>query len=303
MKENQEVKIEVKEEIREMEIEEENHEMKKLEERICEEVRKYPHLYDSRSPHHKDSKYSSNAWREIARNVGLDTAEAVRRWKNARDKFVRQRRDMRAKKNGKRVPAFYLFMSWLEPFVNHRQTTSFPSETQTTQDTDHSSDPSCDLSSDTTPEPSSEPPSPACNLDSLYASQPSTPVPVSSTCVRAAANSSASAAPCNSSTSRPPASPDPSVRPAPKRATASQTKRKRTRTDDLDIQAHLEQLAESRQMLHRSLQQDDCSSFGIFMADLLRKVPVDSRDIVTRNTINYMYDQMDRVRAAAQTLN
>ncbi|KAM4569685.1 uncharacterized protein PAE49_009053 [Odontesthes bonariensis] len=243
-------------------------EMDQLEERICEEVRKYPHLYDFRSPHHKDSAYSSSSWREIATNVGLDTAETVRKWKNARDKFVRQRRDMRAKKSGKRVPAFYISMSWLEPFVKHRQTTlNIPSETQTTQDTD----PSCDLSTDA----SSDPPSPARTLESLYVSQPSTSsaVRVSSTCARPAANCSTSPAPC-------------------KREPASQTKRKRT--DDQDIHAHLEQLSESRLMLQRSLQQDDCSSFGMFMADMLRKVPVDSRDIVTRNAINHMYDQVER---------
>ena len=56
-------------------------------ERVIEKMRKYPHLYDSRSPHYKDSTYSSNSWREIAMNVGLDTAETVRKWKNARDKF------------------------------------------------------------------------------------------------------------------------------------------------------------------------------------------------------------------------
>ena len=54
---------------------------------VIEEMRKYPHLYDSRSPHYKDSTYSSDSWREIAMNVGLDTAETVRKWKNARDKF------------------------------------------------------------------------------------------------------------------------------------------------------------------------------------------------------------------------
>ncbi|XP_038128946.1 transcription factor Adf-1-like [Cyprinodon tularosa] len=222
-----------------------------LEELICEEVRKHPHLYDSRSIHYKDSRYSRNSWREIAMNVGVDSAEAVRKWKNARDKFVRQRRDMRAKKRGdpggKKVPAFYITMSWLEPFVKHRKTTSnFPSETQMTQDPD----PTCGLSSDTTAELSSNPPSPTRTLESLCASQT-----------------------------------------------------KHQHTDEQGVQARLEQLTERRQMLQQGLQQDDCSSFGVFIADLLRKVPVDSRDIVTRSVINHMYDQMDRVRAAAQTPN
>ena len=102
--------------------------MDQLEERVCEEVRKYPHLYDPRNPHHKDTTYSSNSWREISMNVGLDTAETVRKWKNARDKFVRQRRDLKSKKSGdpggKRIPAFQIFMSWLDPFIKHRQTSS-----------------------------------------------------------------------------------------------------------------------------------------------------------------------------------
>ncbi|KAG5269777.1 hypothetical protein AALO_G00206000 [Alosa alosa] len=96
--------------------------MHDIEERLVEEIRKYEHLYDSSSPDYKDSQMVADAWCEISEIVGLSVTECTKRWKNLRDKYVRLRK--RHATNGdigrKKVPAFYLCLSWLAPYVKHR---------------------------------------------------------------------------------------------------------------------------------------------------------------------------------------
>ncbi|XP_055076355.2 uncharacterized protein [Misgurnus anguillicaudatus] len=102
--------------------------MDQVEERLAEEVRKYVHLYDTTSSHYKDAQMASNSWREIVENMGLEKTECLKRWKNMRDKFVRLRKKLGSARSGdpggKKVPALYIFLSWLEPHVKHRQTES-----------------------------------------------------------------------------------------------------------------------------------------------------------------------------------
>lgn len=80
------------------------------------EVWKYDH--NSSSKHYKDCQMAKNSWREISRNIGLDVAEYRKRWKNLRDKYARHRKKLGSRSGdpgGKKVPAFYVFMSWLAP--------------------------------------------------------------------------------------------------------------------------------------------------------------------------------------------
>ena len=43
--------------------------MNGFEERVAEEVRRYPHIYNSNMNTHRDSGMLLNSWQEIARNV------------------------------------------------------------------------------------------------------------------------------------------------------------------------------------------------------------------------------------------
>lgn len=97
--------------------------MEEIEERLTEEVRKHVHLYDALSPHYKDSQMASVSWKEISKSIGIDVAECTKRWKTLRDKFVRHHKKMEAKSGkpgAKRLPAFYLLLSWLAPHIKHR---------------------------------------------------------------------------------------------------------------------------------------------------------------------------------------
>ena len=45
------------------------HKMNEFEERVAEEVRRYPHSYNSNLDTHRDSGMQLNSWREIAQSV------------------------------------------------------------------------------------------------------------------------------------------------------------------------------------------------------------------------------------------
>ncbi|XP_039616255.1 transcription factor Adf-1-like isoform X1 [Polypterus senegalus] len=99
--------------------------MEQTEERLAEEVRKYAHLYDSSSQYYKDYQMVANSWCEIAANIGLDVGECLKKWKNVRDKYVRLRKKICNRRNGdpggQKLPAFYVFLSWLAPHVKHKE--------------------------------------------------------------------------------------------------------------------------------------------------------------------------------------
>ncbi|CAN9503337.1 unnamed protein product [Ophioblennius macclurei] len=232
--------------------------MEQIEERLIAEVRKYEHLYDSSCKDYKDSKISYNTWREIARDVGMDATECMKRWKNLRDKYVRRRRKM-ACRNGdpddRRAPAFYAHLSWLEPHVKHREESKLKSKKKS----------SCrsldlDLQSPST----SEPPSPSTPTPSTLSlsTQPMSP------------SSTAPCVPAQSHMSR-----------------LSSRKRKRMDEDDM-LRRQMTQLEERRLELQQKLmpESDECSRFGQTVGDMLRRVPEGKRADVMYTVFTTLYE-------------
>lgn len=99
-----------------------------VEERLAEEVRRYPNLYDSSSKHYKDNKLATSSWKEISERTGLRSAEeAAKKWKNLRDKYVRLQRKMvpaSGRAGSKKTPALVIILSWLAPHIRHRDIAS-----------------------------------------------------------------------------------------------------------------------------------------------------------------------------------
>ena len=98
-----------------------------IEERIAEEVRKYPHLYNKSLKDYKDAQMTANSWRAISAAVDMDTKDCVTRWRRLRDKFARAKRTYKSRRGdagGQKMPAILTFLSWLDPFVKHRETSS-----------------------------------------------------------------------------------------------------------------------------------------------------------------------------------
>lgn len=101
--------------------------MNTLECRIAKLVQMYPHLYDHSRRGFKDSENAFNSWKEIAMMLGVDDPELCKAmWRNIRDKFTKAMKRMKGKSGDEaastKVPRLFLEMSWLKPFVQHRQT-------------------------------------------------------------------------------------------------------------------------------------------------------------------------------------
>ncbi|XP_031429912.1 uncharacterized protein LOC116221899 isoform X2 [Clupea harengus] len=96
--------------------------MNQIEERLAEEVRKHEHLYNPYRTD-KDPQTAYNSWKVISASVGLEVLDCSTLWRKMRDRFVRQNKAMTGSGDSK-ATAFYIFLSWLEPHIRHRETSS-----------------------------------------------------------------------------------------------------------------------------------------------------------------------------------
>ena len=63
--------------------------MDAFEELLCDEVRRYPHLYNPSLQYYKDAQMTTNSWGEIARTLGKEEKVCRAKWKYLRDRFVK----------------------------------------------------------------------------------------------------------------------------------------------------------------------------------------------------------------------
>ncbi|XP_042262774.1 uncharacterized protein LOC121894316 [Thunnus maccoyii] len=111
-----------------------------FEERLCEEVRRYPHLYNSSFKQHKDSQMCNTSWREIAQSLGKEEAMCRQKWKYLKIQFVKAKKKLKGRSGAAggsvSVPPIVSLLNWLSIFVKHRDTDSnFPIEADEGGDT------------------------------------------------------------------------------------------------------------------------------------------------------------------------
>lgn len=92
-----------------------------FEERLCEEVRRYPLLYNPTLKEYKEIQACNNAWREISEAVGREEILCRNKWKYLRDRFVKAKKKLRGRKaDSGNVPRMFSLLSWLTDYVSHR---------------------------------------------------------------------------------------------------------------------------------------------------------------------------------------
>ncbi|XP_064165316.1 delta-aminolevulinic acid dehydratase isoform X1 [Anguilla rostrata] len=98
----------------------------RFEERLCEEIRRYPHLYNSSLTKYKDSRTALNSWREIAQTLGRDEDACRQKWKYLRDRYVKAKRKLKGRSGGAGgrddIPPIISMLDWLSGFIKHRAT-------------------------------------------------------------------------------------------------------------------------------------------------------------------------------------
>ncbi|KAF3698615.1 hypothetical protein EXN66_Car014302 [Channa argus] len=96
--------------------------MTAFEERLCEEVRKYRHLYDTSVKDYRDHQMTNKSWREIAKTLCSDEHTVKKQWKYIRDRFVKAKRKSKGADGVNYNPAILESLSWLDTYVRHRGT-------------------------------------------------------------------------------------------------------------------------------------------------------------------------------------
>ena len=103
------------------------------EEKLCEQIRLYQHMYDTSSVLHSNKNALENAWREVATAMEKSVAKVKSDWKAVRDKYTRAHKKWKiACRSGAGqitfgYPKILTQLSWLSEFIRHRFTESnFP---------------------------------------------------------------------------------------------------------------------------------------------------------------------------------
>lgn len=100
--------------------------MKASDESLVEEVRRYPHLYNSSVRDSKDGRRCSHSWREIAQTLGKDEHACRYRWKYIRDKYVRAKKKAMGECDDADKAPILRTLGWLATHVTHRETANMP---------------------------------------------------------------------------------------------------------------------------------------------------------------------------------
>ncbi|XP_041930066.1 transcription factor Adf-1-like isoform X2 [Alosa sapidissima] len=92
-----------------------------FDEKLCEEVRRYPHLYNPSLKQYKDLQACNKSWWEISQTLGREEILCRNKWKYLRDRFVKAKKKLRGRSSDDgNVPRMFSLLSWLSDYVNHR---------------------------------------------------------------------------------------------------------------------------------------------------------------------------------------
>ncbi|KAJ8286502.1 hypothetical protein GJAV_G00039920 [Gymnothorax javanicus] len=96
-----------------------------MDEKLILAVYECPELYDSTLPIYRNIDRKADAWRKIGALVGLSADEAKRKWKNLRDRYIKEMKVDRTQARAGDAPhkqwRFQQALEFLKPFVRDRQ--------------------------------------------------------------------------------------------------------------------------------------------------------------------------------------
>lgn len=99
--------------------------MDNFEAKLCQEVHKYPHLYDSSLTEYRDPIKIQNTWSIIAEKLTTDVNAVKKKWKYLRECYVKSRKSAQRRNSEGRLGKpikYHDMLVWLSPFVKHRKT-------------------------------------------------------------------------------------------------------------------------------------------------------------------------------------
>ncbi|XP_078492356.1 uncharacterized protein LOC144747821 [Ciona intestinalis] len=94
-------------------------------EKLIEEIRAKPDIYDVTSPKYSNRDFQDITWRKIAAEIGYDVNTCKKQWTTLRNTYARNLRENKVGPSGSGTSMkrrWYLAdqMSFLQPFIKHR---------------------------------------------------------------------------------------------------------------------------------------------------------------------------------------
>uniref|UniRef100_A0A8C4DSL1 Transcription factor Adf-1 n=1 Tax=Dicentrarchus labrax TaxID=13489 RepID=A0A8C4DSL1_DICLA len=95
-----------------------------MDDKLILSVFNYPELYNVTLPNYRCTESRANAWRNISIALGLPSDECKRKWKNMRDRYLKEvRMEIKSKKQGEIVQSRWKYrqlMNFIAPFTGSR---------------------------------------------------------------------------------------------------------------------------------------------------------------------------------------
>ncbi|KAF3702059.1 Transcription factor Adf-1 ADH distal factor 1 [Channa argus] len=95
-----------------------------MDDKLILAVFNYPELYNVTLPNYRSTESRANAWRSISTELGIPSEECKRKWKNMRDRYLKEvRMEIKSKKQGDIVPSRWKYrqlMNFIAPFTGSR---------------------------------------------------------------------------------------------------------------------------------------------------------------------------------------
>ncbi|KAM4719814.1 uncharacterized protein FYW61_015502 [Anableps anableps] len=95
-----------------------------MEDKLILAVFNYPELYNVTLPNYRCTESRINAWRNISLALGYPSHECKRKWKNLRDRYLKEvRMELKGKKQGEFVQSKWKYrqlMNFIAPFTGSR---------------------------------------------------------------------------------------------------------------------------------------------------------------------------------------
>lgn len=108
-----------------MEIQHENGGEEFSRERLMEDIRQYPCIYDKYDKDYPDKIAKTNAWAAIAAKYGISPIDADKKYKTMRSSYTRYLKKKRNTPPGGKpppLPVAFVNLDWLASHIDHKET-------------------------------------------------------------------------------------------------------------------------------------------------------------------------------------
>ncbi|KAL6096928.1 uncharacterized protein ACO6RY_06136 [Pungitius sinensis] len=126
-----------------------------MDDKLILAVFKCPELYNVTLPNYRCTESRVNAWRSISVTLGLPSEECKRKWKNMRDRYLKEvRMEIKSKKQGELMQSRWKYrqlMNFIAPFTGSRSGLAEVCGSSNDDDHDHPDNESGSAEGDTTP--------------------------------------------------------------------------------------------------------------------------------------------------------